>query len=128
MRHEALAGRFALCIATLCLLFVVGCQSSDKSDAAEGSDVSMGALAVCNGCGYAKGTAKCCADGQVTCTGCGFSKGSIACCVVEKGDEVYVCVKCGQFKGTSACCDPYATKCAGCGLAKGSPACCKLDG
>jgi hypothetical protein len=65
-------------------LIHAGCQSTATESAA--ADVSPGAVALCTGCGQAKGSEMCCKPGEPTCSKCGLVKGSPGCCAMEKVD------------------------------------------
>ena len=103
---------------------ITGCKTGESDD----TEVSLGSMPLCKGCGQMKSTDACCAADAVKCGGCELAKGSPGCCRIDPNSDepAALCTGCGQFKGSDACCVENAAKCSECGLAKGSPGCCKM--
>ncbi len=82
---------------------------------------------LCGGCGQAKGSDECCAEGAEKCSECELHKGSPLCCVKipedMKGKDF---CKCGWSKGHENCCAEDVESCGDCGKQKGSPLCCQI--
>ena len=77
--------RIGTCTSTLAAITITlmvgltGCQT-DQAATQPTTMASPGAMSLCDGCGYEKGTDLCCAEGMVKCEGCGTGEGSPGCC------------------------------------------------
>ena len=124
----------------LSLVAAIGLFAAGCSQAPEGTTEVTGAshdhehISLCVGCGHAKGTDACCAEGAEKCTECSLAKGSPACCndLIVDGKAKDLCGDCGHVAHGDNC-NKYCAegaeggeRCADCKWAKGSPACCKI--